>query len=179
MRTCKACDETKEEWDFDLHIRKGELRQSPFNEICRVCKHTKEIPMHTFVIIKPDSTKRGLIGRIISRFEDADFEIFSMRILQKDKTWFFRMYGHLSGSVYRDMENFMLSQPIVGIILKGRDAVNRARKMIGCTDSSETDPGTIRGDFGSHPIRFNCVHASDSKEAVTKEILLFFGDTRG
>ena len=132
--------------------------------------------MRTFVIIKPDAIYHKLIGKIISRFEYADFKIKRIEMLQKDSTWFGQMYSHLTGDVYVKMQNFMLGAPLIGIIFEGPDAVAQVRQMIGCTDSFQAALGTIRGDFGRHPIRFNCVHASDNGAAVTKEIALFFGD---
>ncbi len=135
--------------------------------------------MRTFILLKPDSIHYKLIGAIISRFEDADFEIKRIEMLQKDNIWFDSMYSHLTGDVQRDMRAFMLGEPLLGIILEGLDAVERVRKMIGCTDSFRADLGTIRGDFGRHPILFNCIHGSDSEETVAREIRLFFGDNDG
>lgn len=136
--------------------------------------------MRTFIIIKPDAIHRGLIGKIISRFEDACFEISGIRLLHQDKAWFAAMYPHLKDTFVRlPMQDFMLSRPLVGIVLNGYDAVTRVRLMVGRTDSTQAKPGTIRGDYGNSPIRFNCVHASDSQEAVSQEIALFFGDNDG
>jgi nucleoside-diphosphate kinase len=131
--------------------------------------------MKTFVIIKPDAIERGLIGRIISRFEDADFQITRMSMRMKNGLWFDRMYSHLEGTVFTRMRNFMIHCDLIGIVLEGERVIARVRSIIGCTDSVRATPGTIRGDFGSSlEIRYNCVHASDSEENATREIELFW-----
>lgn len=132
----------------------------------------------TFVIIKPDTVKRGLIGRIISRFEDANFQITKMEMRRKDFVWFDLMYPHLTGDVYQDMKDFMPDSFLVGVVLESAYVVERVRRMIGGTNSVLADLGTIRGDFGSYPVRYNCIHASDDATVVENEIALFFdGDT--
>lgn len=128
----------------------------------------------TLIIIKPDAIKRKLIGKIISRLEDADLKITRMEMKQKNSEWFEEMYPHLEGEVYQKMREFITYTPLIGIVLEGPYAVERIRRMIGNTSSVLAAPGTIRGDFGSHPIRYNCVHASDSVDEVEKEIALFF-----
>ena len=133
----------------------------------------------TFVIIKPDAISRGLIGKIISRFENKFLEIVAIEMGQKDETWCQLHYFHILGAIYVALEDFMLSGPLIGIVLKGPHAVRTVQKMIGSTNSLSAEPGTIRGDFGSHPIRYNIVHASDSPESVEREIRLFFGESQG
>jgi len=130
----------------------------------------------TFVIIKPDAIQRGLIGKIISRFENIEFSIVKIEMKQMDEIWYNRMYCHLSRIPYEQNEKFMLSAPIIGIVIKGVRAIDRTRRMIGNTVSALANPGTIRGDYGMCPTRFNCIHASDSEVAVNKEIALFFGE---
>jgi nucleoside-diphosphate kinase len=132
--------------------------------------------MKTFVIIKPDAIGRGLIGKIISRFEDAGLTIRDIKLTRKSTGWFDRMYPHLNGNVRSNMYTFMLHTPLIGIVLSGHDAIKRVRRMVGVTDSTVAAIGTIRGDFGCHPIRYNCIHASDSTAAGIQEIDLFFGD---
>ncbi|MEE9548729.1 MAG: nucleoside-diphosphate kinase [Nitrosomonadaceae bacterium] len=131
----------------------------------------------TFVIIKPDAISRGLIGKIISRFEDKFLEIVAIEMKQKDETWCQLHYGHLTGDIYLSLEEFMLMGPLIGIVLRGPDAIDTVRRMAGPTNSLSAIPGTIRGDFGTHPMRYNIVHAAaDSHEAVEREIKLFFGE---
>ena len=132
----------------------------------------------TFVIIKPDTISRGLIGRIISRFEDKFLEIIAIELKQKDETWCQLHYQHMLGPIYADLEEFMLSGPLIGIVLKGHNAIRTVKYMVGLTDSLRAEPGTIRGDYGTHPIRYNIVHTADSYEAVWRETNLFFGESR-
>lgn len=129
----------------------------------------------TFVIIKPDAIYRGLIGKVISRFEDKGLAIIALSVEQKTRLWCRSQYGHINEPIYTELENFILCRPIIGVVLYGVNAAEIVRKMIGQTDSLKAEPGTIRGDFGSYPIRFNVVHAADSYEAVDREIKLFFG----
>ncbi|KKK59105.1 hypothetical protein LCGC14_3037720 [marine sediment metagenome] len=133
----------------------------------------------TFVIIKPDAINRGLIGRIISRLEDKQLEIIAIEMKQKDQTWCQMHYGQIRGAIYRSLEDFMLSGPLIGIVLEGPDVVRTVRIMVGSTDGLLADPGTIRGDFGTRPILYNIVHAADCNEAVGREIKLFFGESQG
>lgn len=132
----------------------------------------------TFVIIKPDAISRGLIGKIISRFEDKFLRIVAIEQKQMDERWCQIHYGHIRGAIYHSLEEFMLTGPIIGIVLEGPDAVSVVRGMAGPTNSLSAEPGTIRGDFGTHPIRYNLVHTADSHEAVEREIKLFFGENR-
>ncbi|KKN17634.1 hypothetical protein LCGC14_0963860 [marine sediment metagenome] len=129
----------------------------------------------TFVIIKPDAISRGLIGKIISRFEDKCLKIVAIEMMEKDYLWCRLHYESISGYVYRKLEEFMLSAPLIGIVLEGPDVIRVVKIMVGSTDSLLAEPGTIRGDYGLQPIRYNVVHAADSPMAVEREIKLFFG----
>ena len=117
----------------------------------------------TFIILKPDAISRGLIGKIISRFERKDFKIIRMEQHWKNSTWCERHYKLLAIEVYMRLREFMISDPIIGIILEGPNIIYAARNMIGSTNSSEAALGTIRGDYGSGPVHYNLVHASDSE----------------
>ena len=134
----------------------------------------------TFVIIKPDAISRGLIGKIISRFEDKQLEIVAIEMKQQDYTWCQLHYQHILGPIYVDLEEFMLSGPLIGIVLKGPDVIRTVKIMVGSTDGLLAEPGTIRGDYGTHPIRYNIVHVSDSAAAaIEREIKLFFSKSQG
>jgi len=135
----------------------------------------------TLVIIKPDAQERGLIGRIISRFEDKYLRIVGMAMLQKDEAWVKEFYPHLlnpvidpTGDILKNMIELMTSVPLIGMILAEDKAVQIVRALVG--ECLYNDPGTIRGDFATLPVRYNCVHASDSVENAEKEIALFFGE---
>ncbi len=129
----------------------------------------------TFVIIKPDALERGLLGQIITRFEDMGLYIVGIEKRTKNKVWCRSHYKDINiVKVYGRLENCMCSSPLIGIILNGENAVIRVRRMIGATNALEAAPGTIRGDFGKYSGPYNLVHASDSIEAVFREIELFF-----
>jgi nucleoside-diphosphate kinase len=135
----------------------------------------------TLVIIKPDAVSRKLVGRIISRFEDKFLDIIKIESRVKNETWMRLFYPHIyrdNKPLFNDLCNFMVGTLLIGIILEGPDAISMVRKMVGATDSRLSAVGTIRGDFGSYPVRYNCVHASDSFESARREIELFFSGKR-
>ena len=129
----------------------------------------------TFVIIKPDAIERGFVGQIITRFEDMGLYIVRIEKRTKNKMWCRLHYEDINiVEVYNRLENCMCSSPLIGIVLSGECAVARVRRMIGVTDALIAVPGTIRGDFGKYSGPHNLVHASDSIEAVLREVELFF-----
>ena len=128
----------------------------------------------TLLLIKPDSVHRGLIGRIISRFEDKGFNILAMKLLWMSKEQAEELYKpHKGKSFYKPTVEYMTSSPIVAMVVEGYDAINQVRKINGATRPNEAEPGTIRGDFGQRVDR-NCVHGSDSPENAKREIPIFF-----
>ncbi|MCQ6253937.1 nucleoside-diphosphate kinase [Methanocaldococcus sp.] len=130
----------------------------------------------TFVAIKPDAVKRKLIGKIIERFENKGFEIVAMKMIKLNKELAEKYYEeHKGKEFYERLINFMTSGRIVVMVIEGENAISVVRKMIGKTNPSEAEPGTIRGDFAlSTPD--NVIHASDSKKSAEREIKLFFKD---
>ena len=130
----------------------------------------------TLLLIKPDAVERGLIGKIISRFEDKGLKITGIKMLRVDLALLEEHYSHLKDKPYfpRIVE-FMMSAPIVAVCIEGIDSVSIARSMCGVTNSREASPGTIRGDM-SMSIRSNLVHASDSIETAEIELKRFFRD---
>ncbi len=133
--------------------------------------------MKTFIILKPDAVFRGLVGKILSRFEQAGMKIFRMEMRFKNQTWFKQHYHNLIVSSLKcdyleDMASFMVNNPLIGVVSDGD--IDKMRLMVGATNCFKAAPGTIRGDFGRINKYCNLVHASDSKEAVDREIELFF-----
>ena len=129
----------------------------------------------TFVMIKPDAVARGLVGRIMSRFEDAGLTIERMEygILTREQAA--ANYAEHEGKpFYEGLIEYVTSGPVVRMIVSGTGAVAICRKLIGATDPAEAAPGTIRGDFGLE-LDANLVHGSDSLESAAKEIAIFFG----
>ena len=131
---------------------------------------TKESPMEkTLLLLKPDAMKRRLAGRIIERLEDKGLTIIAMKMFRFTREMAEKFYSdHTGKPFFEPLVKFMISGPTVAIVLSGKNAIAVVRKLIGKTDASQAEPGTIRGDFGLSG-RYNLVHASDSKESYEKE----------
>lgn len=130
----------------------------------------------TLIIIKPDGVKRHLIGRIINRFEERLLTIDQMRYGTLTEETAKAHYAHLADKpFFQDIIDYMTSGPVVFIVLKGENAIEMVRKMIGQTNALEAAPGTIRGDFATNKSQ-NVIHASDCPAAADVEIKRFFSD---
>ena len=130
----------------------------------------------TLIILKPDAVQRGLCGRIISRFEDKGLQVVGCKMMKITQALAERHYeAHQGKPFYDGLVAFMTSSPVVVLALRGVNAIEISRKMMGATFGSKADPGTIRGDFGVSN-SFNLIHGSDSPEAAHRELGLFFSD---
>ena len=128
----------------------------------------------TLVMLKPDAVHRGLVGRILSRFEAKGLKIVALKLGRMDRPTAERHYAaHRGKDFYEPLIRFVTSGPTVFLVFEGKGAVAIVRKMLGVTASAAAEPGTIRGDFGMSN-RFNLVHGSDSPETADREIALFF-----
>jgi nucleoside-diphosphate kinase len=128
----------------------------------------------TLIILKPDAVQRGMCGEIITRFEKKGFQIVGMKFMKIPTQLAETHYEpHKGKPFYAGLVKFMTSSPVVVLALAGKDAIAIARKMMGATFGSKAEPGTIRGDFGVSN-SFNLIHGSDSPEAATRELGLFF-----
>ncbi len=128
----------------------------------------------TFVMIKPDGVRRGLIGDIISRFERRGMKIVAMRMVKIDRALAERLYEeHKGKSFFEELISYVTSGPVVAMVIEADEAVSVVRKMIGATDPKEALPGTIRGDYALSKAE-NVIHASDSPEKASREISIFF-----
>ena len=128
----------------------------------------------TLSIIKPDATKKGVIGKIIDRFESNGLRIAAAKKIQlsvEDAKKFYEV--HASRPFYNDLVEFMTSGPVVVMVLEGQNAVLKNRELMGATNPKEAAPGTIRADF-AEGIDANAVHGSDSLENAKIEIAFFF-----
>lgn len=127
-------------------------------------------------MIKPDAVRRGLVGKVISRIEKEHLNIIDMKMIHMPLWRAKEFYSVHSGSMFFEpLVKFMSSGPVVVMVLKGPDAIDRWRSLMGATDSSKAHPGTIRGDFGDKEIiRKNIVHGSDGPETAVEEINFFF-----
>jgi len=128
----------------------------------------------TFVMIKPDAVQRGLIGDIISRFEKKGVKIIAMKMISVDKKLAEKHYGiHKGKSFFEPTVDYIISSPIVAMVLEGENVINMVREMMGKTDPQKAALGTIRGDFGQF-IGRNIVHSSDGPDTAKFEINLWF-----
>ncbi|MCQ2753573.1 MAG: nucleoside-diphosphate kinase [bacterium] len=128
----------------------------------------------TFVAIKPDGVKRGIIGKIIERFEDKGFKIVGMKLLQVTDELAAKHYEeHLGKPFYNRLIYYITSGPIVAMVIEGYNAVESVRHTVGKTSPMEADVGTIRADF-AQIMQYNVVHASDSVESANREIGIYF-----
>ena len=128
----------------------------------------------TLSIIKPDAVKKGVIGKIIDRFESNGLRIAAMKKLQLSRSDAEQFYAvHKERPFFNDLVEFMISGPVVVMVLEGEDAVAKNRKLMGATNPKEAEPGTIRADFADS-IDANAVHGSDSLENAEIEINFFF-----
>lgn len=130
----------------------------------------------TFVMIKPDAVQRGLIGEIISRFEKKGIKIVAMKMVSVDRELAEKHYSvHKGKPFFEPTVKFIMSSPVVAMVLEGYNVIEMVRKMVGKTNPQDADPGTIRGDYGQH-IGRNIIHASDGKETAEYEINLWFNE---
>ena len=128
----------------------------------------------TLVLVKPDAVQRGLIGRIITRFEEKGLKLTGIKLMTLSDELLGEHYSHLADKpFFPGTVKFMQATPVVAICLEGIDAVETVRRLIGITKSREAAPGTIRGDWAMS-VQANLVHASDSTETASKEVPRFF-----
>lgn len=128
----------------------------------------------TLSIIKPDGVARGLIGKVINRFEDNNLKIVAMKMIYMTKVQAQGFYAvHKERTFFDSLTDFMSSGPIVVLILEGENAIAKYRELIGATNYKEAAEGTIRRDFATD-IEKNIVHGSDSPESADFEIGYFF-----
>jgi nucleoside-diphosphate kinase len=129
----------------------------------------------TLVILKPDAVERGLVGQILSRFEQRGLVISAMELRTLDEELLSRHYEeHLEKPFYADLVAFMSRGPVVTAAVEGPEETWRVvRDMMGATNPRQAAPGTIRGDLGIEHTE-NLVHGSDGPESAVRELGLFF-----
>lgn len=128
----------------------------------------------TFVILKPDAVRRGLVGDILSRFEAKGLSIVALELRTIDGSLADQHYAeHVERDFYPPLREFVTSGPLVAVVLEGDHAVEVVRAINGATDGRKAAPGTIRGDY-SLSNRENLVHGSDSPESAERELGIWF-----
>jgi nucleoside-diphosphate kinase len=128
----------------------------------------------TLAIIKPDATKKRIIGKIIARIEEEGFTIVRMKLvhLTKDEAKGFYIV-HKEKGFYDSLCEFMSSGPVVLMVLEAEDAIKRWREVMGATDPAKAKPGTLRHTYG-FSIERNATHGSDARDTAEWEIAYFF-----
>ena len=130
----------------------------------------------TFIMIKPDGVNRGLVAKIIKRFEQRGYKMVAMKFMQATPDLLKQHYGDLSAKPFFDgLVKFIGSGPVIPMVWEGKDVVKQGRQMMGETNPLASKPGSIRGDY-SIDLGRNIIHGSDSVEAAKKEISLWFKD---
>jgi len=128
----------------------------------------------TLSIIKPDAVAKNVVGKILSRFEDAGLRIAVTKKMQLSKADAEAFYAvHAERPFFGDLVEFMISGPVVVTVLEGDNAMTINRDLMGATNPKEAAAGTIRADF-AESIDANAVHGSDSVENANIEINFFF-----
>lgn len=128
----------------------------------------------TLSIIKPDAVGKNHIGDIISRFEKAGLHIVAAKMTHLSKPQAEGFYAvHRERPFFKDLVSFMLTGPVLIMVLEGDNAISKNRDIMGATDPKKASPGTIRADF-ANSIDENCVHGSDAPETAAVEIAYFF-----
>ena len=130
----------------------------------------------SLIIIKPDGVRKKIIGEIISRFEKEGLAIEKLKMVEISRELAHRHYGeHKDKKFFNVLIEYITSGPVVVMVVSGDNAITRARRLMGPTDSRIAEKGTIRGDYGDD-ITENVVHGSDSKKSAEREIKLFFNE---
>ena len=128
----------------------------------------------TLIILKPDAIQRGLVGKLLTRFEEKGLQIVAMKLTMITEDLAAQHYAPHKGKPFYDgLVRFMTSSPVLVLALQGKGVIDVARKMMGATFGFKAEPGTIRGDFGVSS-SFNLIHGSDSPEAAKAELALWF-----
>lgn len=128
----------------------------------------------SLIFIKPDGVERGLIGEVLKRFEQRQIKVKQLELKQLSPEQVDAHYiEHINKGFYPNLKEYILSGPVVLMVLEAENVISIVRKMVGATNSAEAEPGTIRGDFALNTSN-NIIHASDSPESAQREINNFF-----
>lgn len=133
---------------------------------------------HTLALIKPDGFKRGLTGEVLRRIERKGYVLKGLKIKKASTELLERHYvEHREKHFFKDLVAYMQSGPLVAVVVEGDRVIEGFRHMMGATNPTVAQPGTIRGDlardWGTGQIE-NVVHGSDSTESADREISLWF-----
>ncbi|MEL6213646.1 MAG: nucleoside-diphosphate kinase [Pseudomonadota bacterium] len=130
----------------------------------------------TFSIIKPDATRRNLVGKVIAKLEEGGLRVVASKRIHMTREQAEGFYAvHKDRPFFGELVDFMISGPVVVQVLEGEDAIARNRAIMGATNPAEAEPGTIRAEF-AESIGENSVHGSDGPDTAKDEIAYFFSD---
>jgi nucleoside-diphosphate kinase len=128
----------------------------------------------TFVMFKPDCLERGLLGTILTRFEQKGLRLVAMKMLRITPDMAKQHYAeHVSKPFYPGLEEFITAAPVVATGFEGPEVIRVVRELLGATSGLKAAAGTIRGDYSASR-QMNLVHASDSPESASREIGIYF-----
>ncbi|MCX8116466.1 MAG: nucleoside-diphosphate kinase [Desulfobacterota bacterium] len=128
----------------------------------------------TLSIVKPDGVTKNLIGEVIKRFENNGLKVIGLKMIHLDKKEAEGFYAvHRGKPFYESLTRFMSSGPSVVMVLEGEEAISKVRALMGATDPSKAEEGTLRRQYASN-IEQNIVHGSDSPQTASFEIGYFF-----
>ncbi len=128
----------------------------------------------TLIIVKPEGVQRGIIGNVLTRFEQRGLKFAALKLIHITPELAEEHYGvHKGKGFYPGLVKHITSGPVVVGVVEGPKAISVVRTTMGATNAAEAIPGTIRGDYAIE-IGFNIIHGSDSPENAAKEINLFF-----
>ena len=128
-------------------------------------------------MLKPGIVNRRLVGEVIQRIEKKGLKIVGLKMVHPTKELAETHYAEHKGKPFFDeLVDYLVSGPVIAMVLQGDDSVVLTRKLVGKTKPTEAEPGTIRGDYCSHTNR-NVIHASDSDESAEREIALWFNES--
>ncbi len=152
----------------------------------------KDLIQRSLVVLKPDTVQRGIVGEIMQRFERVGLKIVGMKMVMPDETLYRRHYEDIGKMITRRGEEafkynvrYMMTGPVIAMVLEGVEAVPLVRKIVGPTEPKSAEMGTIRGDYSHMSFGYsnakgigvpNLVHASGSLEEAKDEINLWFNE---
>ncbi|MGF0068923.1 nucleoside-diphosphate kinase [Candidatus Spyradosoma sp. SGI.093] len=130
----------------------------------------------TLIILKPDCMEKNLAGTVLARFEAAGLSLAASKMIRLDDALVRSHYAHLTEKPFFGfLSNWMKSRPVVVAVVRGENAIDKVRELLGPTKSADAPAGTIRGDFGDKEIiTYNVCHASDGEASAAAEIARFF-----
>ena len=130
----------------------------------------------TLILFKPDAVTKRHVGEVLARFENEGFTVRGMKMMTLSTELLTEHYSHVADKpFFPNIVEFMQSSPVIALALEGDNAIGRVRDLLGPTDSTKADKGTIRGDFGVD-MQTNVCHASDGPDTAAAELKRFFAD---